>query len=787
MIVRYLQRLIQWFGWQNLFSIGLLAFALGSLAWTLSSLIRWLDVAFLLPLMLTGLLLSWLLAAFKPIPGWLAALVAVVFGFELVVIRVGNLEAGLLAAGLNGARLVGDLWPEWGGDWPDPSAFVSSVALVWQGFTILLSRMGAWLLAVVQGEAINDPVAATLVWGLLLWIVSVWAGWGVRRWQHPLAALAPAGGLLAIILAYNPKQANDLIPLLVVTLLLLALTNFYARQQRWQAANVDYPSSTPAEMAAFFIPLVIVIVIIAWIIPSLSIQEITKFTRRMLDPQTAQAQPVADSLGLELNLDEPGYLTEFRTPGLPRNHLLGSGPELSEQIALIVTTGDAVIGSTPVSYFNRQAPRHYWRSLTYDVYTGQGWRTSATQEFEYEAGQPAAAAEAPGRRVLRHQVEIESNQGGLLFAGGNLVVADHAYTINWRGPGDPFAATIDVNIYYVDALVPALGEEELKSAGSNYPEWISDRYLHIPQETPGRVLGLARDLTATAPTPYDRAKAIESYLRTFPYNLDLPQPPTRQDIVDYFLFDLQQGYCDYYASSMIILARAAGIPARLAVGYASGSYDAENARYIVTEADAHSWPELYFPEYGWISFEPTAAQPVSNYADEAEQPEPLEALPPLPPAETTSRITFGLNGWWMLPGMVALLFILGGLMWLAADSWRLRRLTPAVAIATLYRRLQRQGQRLALRQWAGETPYEFASALARRIDLLAQKWRWGKSLLPIPQEVDYLTNLYVQTSYSRHTPNNTDQRQAIQSWRRLRRRLLLARLSAWAARVNRRQ
>jgi transglutaminase-like putative cysteine protease len=787
MITRLLNWLIARLGLPNIFAFALLILALGSLVWTISNLIHWLDPNFLLTVIGGGLLLGWLMAVYKPIPGWLATLLAAILGFELIIVWVGNLQSDLLAIGLNGLNLLGEMWPKLAWVWPDTSLFIASVSKLWLDFNILMARMRDWLLALAQSQAAFDPVAATLVWGLVLWAVAVWAGWVIRRWRHPLAALAPAGSLLAIILAYNPKHADNLVPLLTATLLLLGLINHYARQQHWNSTNVDYPSSTLGEMASFFISITIGILILAWAIPSLSIKEVTRFARRLLDNQTAQAQPVADSLGLELNLDEPGYLTEFRTPGLPRNHLIGSGPELSKQVAFIVTTGDAVIGSTPVSFFNRPAPRYYWRSLTYDVYNGRGWRTSTTQKFVYEASQPASPAEAPGRRVLRHQVELESNQGDLLFAGGDLVAADHSYTVDWRGPGDPFAATIEADAYYVDALVPVLREEDIRAAGSNYPDWISKRYLHIPQETPGRVLNLARDLTATAPTPYDRAKAIETYLRAFPYNLDLPKPPAHQDIVDYFLFDLQQGYCDYYASSMVILARAAGIPARLAVGYASGAYDAENARYIVTEADAHSWPELYFPEYGWIPFEPTAAQPVSNYANEPEQAEPPQALPPLPPAETALEMTFSLKGRFIFPGVVVTLLTLGGMAWLITDSWRLRRLTPAAAVVALYRRLQRQGQRLALPYWAGETPYEFAAALTRRVELLAQNWRWGKSLLPIPQEIEYLTNLYVQTSYSTHPPNNADQRRAIQSWRRLRRRLWLAWLLARAARFSRRQ
>ena len=142
----------------------------------------------------------------------------------------------------------------------------------------------------------------------------------------------------------------------------------------------------------------------------------------------------------------------------------------------------------------------------------------------------------------------------------------------------------------------------------NAPRTIQ-RYLALPPGIPMRVLELASELTGGAPTPLDRIRIIESYLRKIPYTLDLPAPPVDRDIVDYFLFDLKKGYCDYYATAMVVMARAIGVPARLAMGYASGSYDSANQRYLVTEADAHSWAEIYFPGYGWVEFEPTGGLP----------------------------------------------------------------------------------------------------------------------------------------------------------------------------------
>ena len=190
--------------------------------------------------------------------------------------------------------------------------------------------------------------------------------------------------------------------------------------------------------------------------------------------------------------------------------------------------------------------------------------------------------------------------------------------------------------------------------------------------------------------------------------------------MDYFLFDLQRGYCDYYATAMVVLARAAGLPARLVVGYASGTYDAANERYLVTEADAHAWPELYFSGYGWIEFEPTAARPPLERSAESAPIVPPEVA--AAPSLTAAPGRTGWSGLWWLGlagGIVALL--LGGAIWTVVDSWWLRHLPPAATVEQLYQRLRRYGHTLAVPDEAGDTPYEFSAALAERMADLATR------------------------------------------------------------------
>jgi len=117
--------------------------------------------------------------------------------------------------------------------------------------------------------------------------------------------------------------------------------------------------------------------------------------------------------------------------------------------------------------------------------------------------------------------------------------------------------------------------------------------------------------TVVPDNPYDKAKAIESYLRAnIKYSDTVPLPPYGQDAVDHLLFEGKQGYCDYYASGMAVMLRSLSIPARVVSGYATGMPDPEFDFYLVKDSDAHSWPEVYFPEYGWVPFEPTASRPI---------------------------------------------------------------------------------------------------------------------------------------------------------------------------------
>ena len=189
-------------------------------------------------------------------------------------------------------------------------------------------------------------------------------------------------------------------------------------------------------------------------------------------------------------------------------------------------------------------------------------------------------------------------------------------TLSLRSAGKEFKPG---QTYEVTSSVSLATAEDLRLAGLDYPTWAVAKYTVLPPELPQRVRDLGRELTAAAETPYDKAKAIEDYLKTFPYSLSIDPPPYNADGVDYFLFEQQTGYSEYFASAMTVLLRTQGIPTRMVTGYTVGNQVPEHDIYVVTDSHSHGWVEVFFPRYGWISFEPTpgatipvAVQPVAE-------------------------------------------------------------------------------------------------------------------------------------------------------------------------------
>jgi len=752
-------------GRRTLLLLALLLVALGSVAYGLASVIRDVEAWLLLSVAALGMLSGWALAAPR-LPGWLGGTLALPLGVAVVLLRVGRLEGDLVTALLVPLRLYGQTW-RWllSGVPPDWAALLLPLTELWDDVGALASHLLDWALA---GQLVFDLTATALVWSAAVWAVSFWAGWKLRRCQ-PLQGMAPAGGLLAVVLYYAGTRAFFLLPFLGAALLLTPLIGQDARERRWRSSGISFSRDVWMNVARVAASLSLALVVTAVLTPSVSVQEIVELAQRFSGEEKGEADSLAESLGLASQSGpEAAVFNRVRVASLPRSHLIGGDPQLSRRVVMLIRTGDMRPDLAEAPH------RYYWRSITYDRYTGYGWATSQTEIREYGPGELAMSEDVPFRRVVQQDVQVLGDLGQMLHVAGDLVTVDSSYWVAFRPDNDAFGATSEATMYHAESLVPTVGEAQLRSAGQDYPEWVLSRYLSLPADVPERVLALARDLTTSASTPYDRALAIESYLRGFPYSLDVPAPPPDRDIADYFLFDLQEGYCDYYATAMVVLARTAGLPARLAVGYAGGTYDPANGRFIVTEANAHAWAEVYFPGYGWIEFEPTGGRPAIERPagiepfEWPEGEEPSEAQERTRPAP---KANLGRLWWLWVPGGLAALS-LAAAVWSAVAWRRLRFLSPTAVAEVLYRRLWQHAQRLDVPLRAGNTPYEFAASFAERIERLAQGGRW--SAKTAAEEIHRLVEFYVRASYTPRPPDAADRAEAIQTWQRLRRRLWLA-------------
>lgn len=284
--------------------------------------------------------------------------------------------------------------------------------------------------------------------------------------------------------------------------------------------------------------------------------------------------------------------------------------------------------------------RNYWVVETKDYYTGKGWATGKADQIVYFSGSPTvrdiASAELVSQKslpiytsVLQRRYEIHRAKIKAFptyyphiiyprgfeyfdFSGGvfgfnqttEKVVAgfEDDYTVGYREP-----------VYEIDKLRAVNDESGVNSFRSSREGFeFLFRYTQLPENLPRRVTDLAAEITAPYDNWYDKAKAIEQYLKgpEFTYDTaDVPFPDVDEDYVDQFLFESKTGYCDNFSTAMVVLLRSVGIPARWVKGYSSGELvDTEEGGigvYELKNSHAHSWPEVYFPEVGWVPFEPT--------------------------------------------------------------------------------------------------------------------------------------------------------------------------------------
>ncbi|MBI2876427.1 MAG: DUF3488 domain-containing protein [Candidatus Tectomicrobia bacterium] len=256
-----------------------------------------------------------------------------------------------------------------------------------------------------------------------------------------------------------------------------------------------------------------------------------------------------------------------------------------------------------------------WRGVALDYYTGRGWRLSHPQRRMYQPDPRGYfkldPEEAPSQRgmLLKQRFTLNGMDTQVLFGAYPAVgLTGKFFLISMDATGSLYAPSAHYlgTRYILYSLLFPQGRPPRRVAGLRAPPSIQQRYLQLPPLSP-RIGRLARQVTQGISDPWEQAKRIEICLKSkYRYTLHRGDPGGREP-VEHFLFHEKRGHCEYFASAMVLLLRSLGLPSRLVNGFVEGEWNDFGRYYLVRQRDAHSWVEVYFPAWGWLSFDPTPA------------------------------------------------------------------------------------------------------------------------------------------------------------------------------------
>lgn len=517
-------------------------------------------------------------------------------------------------------------------------------------------RVGQRLLITIEDLVEQQPVSDNLFFlflmSALFWALSANGAFNLVRHARPWQAILPAGLALMVIHAYDSfftVRTWFLAGYIFFALLLLARVHYLEQHSRWRENGTYTPPYVGLDFIRVALIATAVVVLLAWTVPALAstLDPAERVWQRVSRPWLTLRDRFSNAFSsLQASV---GFVNDFYGDSLT----LGRGNPLSDTMVMTIDAPPRVTAGV----------RYYWRARVYDHYEG-AWSSSLsnTQPVTPE-GFNLNLPEYEGRTIEEFNIETAYPIKNL-YAPSQPVWADHPVelrmAINPDGTMDiaNMQATPYLNggsSYQVRASLSSATVAQLREAGDEYPSWIAERYLQIPDTITDRTKELAAQIAVGHENNYDRVQAVTNFLReNLTYSDTVPNPPSGQEPIDWILFDHRQAFCNYYATAEVIMLRSLGIPARLAVGYAQGDrlsfegieeiptvvpgsenipeeqteFTTTRDTYTVRHRDAHAWPEVYFPDLGWVEFEPTAAQ-LAIFRPSGEELTPNDAEDPL--------------------------------------------------------------------------------------------------------------------------------------------------------------
>ena len=590
-----------------------------------------------------------------------------------------------------------------------------------------------------------------LVWGSTLW------SWTLRSDNRVVGATVPAMAVLgmAATIDVNTPVLVCFGAFILTVIFLLIHQNFL--QNRGRAAG--RPGAAPRRLLLAHLAqagvcgLAVLLAGIVVIVPAQAVFQ-----------HLSLAQAIRHLAAIQADPGNPAAIQRFSDDD---NLAIGTGDAWS-------ASPDVVMRVTP-----SDGQPHYWRGRTYDVYTGDGWQSSLEDDqkpiingtpaggamsfgipdsddaaapntvADYTIGSgltPGDLGQPAARPPLTTTCEVRGETNQFYYADApRQIIFDtrrnSAGLQTWQdgrlGLHDGGAVRFQYQV--VSALPPDLSQpgvaDRLRLAGTAYPDAVKRLYLLRDGAVQPDDLAFYQQCVADAlqnlpPSqrdPLDEAEALRDWVsKRCVYTLTPPALPDDTDHVHAFLGDTRKGYCDMFASSLAVLCRTAGIPARLAVGFAPG--DPEGSSFNLRAEDKHAWTEVYFPGTGWIEMDATAGTQTDGTVPNAASSHKTSWL---------SRLHLPSGDWNLIYPLVGLILAIAAYVAKTElyDPWQQnrRRLaltvlrilpspSPGRALAHPYARLTQSLAAVGMPRHPEETPREYAARVLPQLPPLEQEW-----------------------------------------------------------------
>jgi len=405
-----------------------------------------------------------------------------------------------------------------------------------------------------------------------------------------------------------------------------------------------------------------------------------------------------------------GRVTQLAQPGSPAGPsrvggYLGFANHLDTALR-------GALGDTVVMRVRAERPS-YWVGETFDDWDGADWTVAPSPDASQQltSGSPfviPGGAGASGADSDLQTFYVVQSSPNLVFHADTAREVWFPARDLYASAGDAIVSPIALGpgaIYTVQSVVDTPSPTQLRgTAGpADDPAGVRGRYLELPHAY-ARAEALALSVTARSPDTYDKVQDLIAWIGAHTrYSTDIPPLAPGQDTVDEFLFGNRTGFCEQISTALAVMLRSIGIPVREAVGYVPGPYDPITDLYDIQARDAHAWVQVWFPGYGWQSFDPTAVVPLAN-------PSPGSTI-----AHEAAHILGSLP--WVPIGAVL------GAVLVAAVVRRRRVRRPRTWAERAARSIETAGRRAGRPRADGETLSEYAAALDAAAGDRSGTWR----------------------------------------------------------------